>query len=191
MWGNSNTTGTISAINYAFAMRGQRAGGRTAFCDSMFDWLMSFTSAAAYQLPANSTNREMDGYETAYVYKTTLGTYDPTFAPATILNTATAQNGSSLYDLAAMGILSPTYSARKRAAFKDTRETISRPQPRRQDGSSLDGGHITPFLLGVCGLSLQPYSDDAATERVVDMAALAQAALCLRQAPQLFQGARY
>lgn len=193
--GSASTGTTVTSLGLALAIRALSAAGSTAFADSLFDWLMTFTSNTAYELPATTTNRMVSGYDERYLYAGVAGTYNPKTAPAMELKVragsplaATATNGSSLYDLAAAGLLAEFYSERQRAWFTDLKWQLTTPRPRGRQGALPNDGNYLPLgILGCCGLSWQPYTD-AVLSRQASVFRAAMTGLIWRQAPTAFGG---
>src|SRR5678816_2103245 len=95
------------------------------------------------------------------------GDYDATVCPATLLlvrdsansYAATTQNGSSVYDWGAFGLLSPLWSSRHGGTFPDARASAFGKRERFRDGSNTDGDYVDWIsLLGLSGLSYQTAS---------------------------------
>ncbi len=193
---------TIASLPWAQAIRGIRAiEGDSARVIALFDYLMSFTSASAYELPTRSlTFGEVSQVQTndQGIYSGTLGAYDPKVAPATVLTvvdpdsapwttpTPVAVNGSSFYDLAALGMLAPLYASRQQAAFAATKDSLNLPRPRFREGTDRDNKNIYLGILGTCGLSMQPFTTVGV--RIASVAAAAQLGNIYRYAPQAFGG---
>lgn len=191
---NAYLTGTlITSLSWADGLRAYYAmDGASAFVTGIFDWLMSFTSDSSFELPDTPTNR-MSGYSDTVKWAGLKGEYAPTFALSTLLRVretttlaTAARNGSSVYDLAAMGALAALYSSRQSAAFASMKAALGDPRPRSR-GGLFDGYYIWLALLGKCGLSLQPYSDTS-LNRTSTVYQAAQAGLIYRQAPKDFTG---
>lgn len=183
IWGTSTLDTSITGRDWALGISSMYAvDGASAFVTGVFDWLMTATSNAAFELPAT--------YDDALVLRGTRGTYSPKTALASAitvrtsgLNFITPTNASSSYKLGATGLLAELYSARQQAAFKETKDALD--QPRRLSTQSGRTLYLAP--LGVCGLSFQPSGSVFAT-RDIGIADAAQTGLVYRQAPQAFLG---
>lgn len=186
-WEYGPAPGQITSRNWAMGIRAIAAVSGVAAAASRFDWLTSFTSNPALESPGVTPGRMSMGETTEVVWKSARGTYDAKGAPAVSLDVFDHVNASPIYDLAALGHLSAMWSARLPADFENTRTTMGRQQPRFRDGSSRDGETLKPFLLGRCGMSLQPFTDASAIQRIGSVARAAQAGRVFRFPPQLFQ----
>ena len=191
-WKYADGEGTITSRNWALGIRGIAAASGLDAALPRFEWLSAFTSNPAFEPAGVDEGRMIMGEPLAAIWPTTKGTYDAKGAPAVTLlvkseGSAVAINGDGLYDMAALGHLAACYSVRRPVDFEETRTTFGRPQPKFMDGGARDGERIVPLLLGRCGLSLQPYSDAGASQRIGSVARAAQAGRVFRFPPQIFQ----
>lgn len=181
-------TGNLTALGWALGLRAFRAiDGNSAFVTGVFDWLMTFTSNTSYELPATTANRVVSGYDDRVIYAGVKGTYNPKDAPATALDATNLRNATGLYDLAALGILAPLYSARQRSTFGQVKVSLAMPRRLRKEGSDRDGEYLWLAPLGRCGLSCQPYTDESGG-READLARASMTGLVYRHAPKAFLG---
>jgi hypothetical protein len=148
-WGSpAQVTGSDIAMTVAAVYAANPAD---PLASSAVTWLLAFTANSANATPASNTQQQtLDGIT---------GTYDPTIALATSLQ-ATApftEATGALYDLAALGLLSPPLSGLSAATLRSGRS------------STADGEQYTtyalqvldtrfPSVLGRAGLSLQPWT---------------------------------
>jgi hypothetical protein len=151
-------TGTmISAQNYAKALGSLYAyEGASTQVAAVSDWLRSFTSNADFETP--------DDTSASVLARTTTGDYDPTVCLSTLLQvrdpdddySAIAQNGSSVYDWGAFGVLSPLWASRNASSFQNNRWRPLNIVQRYQDGTASDGLYFDRvYLRGISGLSFQ------------------------------------
>ena len=171
------TTGTsVSGYTFARTVRGLRAIGETTLAEALFDYLMTFTSASAYELAT--------GYTEADRYAGAKGEYDPKGMLATQLNIPTLANSTSFYDLRTLGLMAPLYAARQAGTFAAVKNELNRPRPR---DVTRDAGRLHLGTLAACGLAFQPFS--AAATRTASVTSAAMVGLAYRELPGTFMGA--
>jgi hypothetical protein len=185
----------ITSLGWAIGLRALRALGVDV--TGIFDWLMGFGSAPAFEASVTSHLYGTVTWNTPDdrgIYAGTRGTYNPKTALATLLQVRTAGggavalNGSGLYDLATVGLLASLYSTRQQAAFGQLKDALVIPRPRWREGfDPRDGKYLYLGPLGVSGLSLQPYSD-ASLNRYESIPRAAMTAGIYRQPPQAYTG---
>lgn len=159
----------VTSLGWALAIRALRAAG-DPLATTLFDWLMTFTSNPAFEVTSSTHTYGQVTFTSPNdraLFAGIAGTYNPRVAPATLLQvrsagSAVAVNGSSLYSLGAAGALAALYSSRQPTAFAGLKDALSTPRPRWRDGfDPRDGQYLYLGLLGVCGLSFQPYTSPA------------------------------
>lgn len=184
--GSAATGALITASNWAKGLRSLYAvEGLSATVLAIFDYLQSFASNSAFELPAECNGR--------LIQSGAKGEYDPSMAPATLLKVrtgsplaATAINGSSFYDWAAAGMLAPIAATRDRAGLTVARDELSLPRQRFAEGNQRDGETLYLGPLGISGLSFQPWT--SATARIQSVTRAAQVGNFYRQSPKAFTG---
>jgi hypothetical protein len=179
--GATQVAGTlIDSLGWAMGIRAlHKVDGASAAVTALFDWLMTFTSRAAFELPA--------AYTDATMLAAAKGTYNPKTALSTSLLVRAGGgnvtvNGTSFYSLATAGAMGALYSSRQAAAFKDLKDALGVPRRRGAQGGP------THMLgpMGICGLNLQPRS--SATQRRYNVREAALTGLIYRHAPQAWTG---
>jgi hypothetical protein len=154
--GGSAVGTEITSQNFAMALEAlYNYEGATSQVTTISDWLRSFTSNADFETPANTS--------TSVLYHGTTGTYDPTIAPATLLQVRdpdtfadTKINAASLYDWGSFGMLSRIWASRNRASFMNSRLYPLNIVQRYFDGNFNDGLTSDRIILrGESGLTLQ------------------------------------
>lgn len=129
----------VTALNFAKAMSALYAiDGLSAQVVALDDWLQTFTSNADFATPPVSAATVAAGTTGTYLAAQGIAKYllvrdaDNSYA-------AIAQNGASLYDWGAFGLLSPILSARHALGFKLGRNQACVRRRRRSDGLPSDG----------------------------------------------------
>lgn len=160
MWqyvdGDADTGTQVSSQNFCAALSAlYNYEGATTQVTTISDWLRTFTSNPDFETP--------DDTSTSDLYRSTTGTYDATLAPATLLTVrdaddeyaATAENGSSLYDWGAFGLLSRIWASRNRGSFMTSRLYPLNTVQRYFDGNATDIETDRVELRGLSGLTMQ------------------------------------
>lgn len=149
--------------------------GYTPRVAAIFEWLMSFTSNPAWEIP--------DGANLYDIEADFIGTYDPTVAIAAYLATANGQaqsptlatNALPYLSLRSTGLLGPLYNASGRdlRTIKDAM-AVPRFAPPDRESARMIG------FDGICGLSFQSLGSNGSMEQ------MAQTALIYRAEPKGF-----
>lgn len=139
----------ITSQNFAQALSSLYSyEGATSQVTTISDWLRTFTSNADFETADNTSTYEL--------YRETTGEFDATLAPSTYLTVVgTQENGSSLYDWGAFGLLSRIWASRNRASFMTSRLYPLNTVQRYYDGNSTDIGQDRVELRGLSGLTMQ------------------------------------
>jgi hypothetical protein len=172
---------TIYFLSWAMGIRALRAvEGDTPRVTGLFDYLMSFGSNAAFELPVK--------YSQKTLYAGVKGTYNPKMALdlfPQVKGTGAPRNSFGVYSFATTGLLAELYSARQQAAFKDTKDALNEPRPKTMNG---DKDYVRFYLggMGRAGMSLQPYGDSNSLSRFKLVSEAAMTGLIYRQAPVAF-----
>lgn len=161
-WGTPTTVpGAVVAMALAAIFAANPAD---PLASAVATWLLAFTPNAANATPTtNSPQQTLNG---------DTGIYDPTIAPATALQAAPpfTEATGALYDLAALGVLSPPLSALSAATLRNGREALASGQPFTVFPPN-NFALRYPSTLGRAGLSLQPNSGSGVVTPDVVLAA--------------------
>jgi hypothetical protein len=172
------STGTqITGLNFSAALSALHAyEGYSSQVSSVWTWLMSFTSNAAFQAASGTTLQDFSVVSTNNSVNpaapptgqgnAVAPSYDPTLALATVLTVrdsansyaAIKINGSALYEWAATGIMAAIQSSRNASAFRKAKDTVSEVAFRLPpDFVYGDSGPTVDYatLRGRTGLSFQ------------------------------------
>lgn len=152
------STGTqVTAMNFATGLGSLYAyEGASTQATTVLEWLWTFASNEDFETADNTS--------TAALLRETTGDYDSTVALSTLLTVrdaddsyaAIAENGSSLYDWGAYGVLSPLWANQNLTTFKNGRVKALNIQDRYQDGLPRDGLFRDRIQLrGLSGLTYQ------------------------------------
>lgn len=151
----------------------------------LYDYVRGFSSNATYETPA--------GTSTKTLFEGQTGTYDPNLALATLLDTAGAKNGSSLYDWSTAGLLAPIQSVQDPAKLRAVKDLLGIARPRWRENTARD--HITDTLIQRTrsGLSYQTSFTETivgvtGARRVHDTTGMMRLGNVFRYAPQAFGG---
>jgi hypothetical protein len=186
---------TINFLDWALGLRGLRAlEGSSATVTGLFDWVMTFGSNPAYELPTKTARGvTVADYDQRYFWASGLGTFDPSVAAPFDLKVRAdgadvRMNASQAYHLGCSGLLAPLYSARQGVKFGALKAAMGQQRPRqRTTGGTEDGIYERLPLMGRCGLSFQPTTLLNSTRRR-DVYAAAMTGLIYREAPKAFVG---
>lgn len=186
---------TIDAESWAIGLRALRAvEGNSAHVTGLFDWLMTFGSNPANQLPSVSAVRDTGlSLSEKALAAGLMGTYDPRFALASPLK---VRDGAPLadvkyeatgasYSLVSVGLMADLYSERQPARFKDLKDALGVPRPLTRGGLD-DGRAFWLGTMGRCGLSLQPRTATSGTLGALSTYAASTVGLVYRRGPQAF-----
>lgn len=188
------STGTlVTARGYAIALRAFRSvDGISTQVATIWDWLRSFTSNTTYELTFTATST-LDT-ETTQLFKGMKGKFDAKIAPSTLLLVrsgsplvADKKNGSSIYDWAAAGLMTPIQSTRQAAEFRTAKEAANTLQPLTKDPAITSGRYLLLATLGQSGLSYQPATDTSGN-RVESVTRSAMVGGFYRYDPQAYTG---
>lgn len=139
--------GTGYATIWALALAPLYAAGQTTFVNGIVDWLESFTSNPANQVPAS-------GVTDAVLLAGNLGTYDPAICIATALDTAsTIETTGAKYSWSWVGDMAPVLAARSSQRFEASKLAMSK--PRRVSPTTIEYKYLT--LQTTSGLAFQPH----------------------------------
>ncbi len=154
---------TVPGIGFAMALRGLfEVEGYSDTVAALFEYLMTFSSNPAFAVQAGEV-----------AANTTNGEYDPEFCVSTKLAVdngsggAVKMNGSSVYDLAAAGVLAPIYIAAGRS-LRALKDAVALPRRVRFNGNEV----VDPAPTAVMGLSLQGISQDITVRGAAQMGML-------------------
>ncbi len=175
-------TGTlVTGLNFAVALSALYAyEGYSTQVAAVDAWLRAFTADSDTDTPEGTSISELARSDT--------GDFDATACIPTLLlvrdpgaeYSAIAENGSSLYDWGAFGVLSPMWAAKHGATFPNARRSAFGVRQRYQDGSISDGDYVDWISLrGQSGLSYQT----ASAPLMNDVVRAAMFGLSLRQNP--------
>ncbi len=148
--GNAASGTQITAQNFSQAISSlYNYEGATSQVTGISDWLRTFTSNPDFETPANTS--------TSVLYQGTTGTYNPVDSLATLLTVVGAtENGSSLYDWGAFGLMSRLWASRNKGSFRQSRLFPLNTVQRFYNGNDTDGLSTDRVILrGLSGLSMQ------------------------------------
>jgi hypothetical protein len=148
--GNSADGTAITSQNFALALSSLFAyEGKSTQVTTILAWLRAFSSNADLETPDNTSP--------SVLARSTTGDYSPTLTLSTLLTVVdTTENGSSLYDWGAFGMLSPLLAATDMTSFKSSRLGPLNIRQRYDDGTRNDGLEYDRIeLRGLSGLSYQ------------------------------------
>ena len=193
--GEQSTGTTINFLDWALGLRGLRAlEGDSATVTGLFDWVMTFTSNPATELPTQTFRGvETRAYDERYFWASALGEFDPAKAAPFSLKVRDAgadvkMNASQTHHLGCSGLLAPLYSARQQVKFGAFKAAMGIQRPRqRTTGGTEDGIFERLPLMGRCGLEYQPTTLLNSTRRR-DVYAAAMTGLIYRESPKAFAG---
>lgn len=177
----------VTGLNWAKAIWGWfgKQGYDTRLA-AAWTWLMGFDSNATYETSASASQQTLSQAET--------GDYDPTLALATNLRVLTAagaaaaDNGSSRYDWATIGLTAGVAAAQQRGSFAESKRIAMKGQRRAYQGLDCERYDV-PAVRGVTGLGLQVSLTQTVfgvARKAKDVLAACMAGLAFREQPRSF-----